>query len=663
MRWIIRSLFALLLLLVLAVGAVFLIPAEKIAGLAVGKFKTLTGRDLQIEGSVRPSFWPVLGVTTGRVTISNADWSKEGPMFQAESLDIAVDMAALVGGEVKINGVSAVSPVLVLEKAKDGRANWVFGGDNGGTITTDTPGVGQSFTLGKATVTEGRLIYIDHATGQREEIDKIALETAIPDFEGSVALDLKGSRKGQPFDLALKLGAFRAFLDGGLGPVEAQLATGGAEVEFKGDAGWNPMAAKGDVVADLDDLQAISALAGVPRPALPKGLGAGSVKLSGGITLTDAGSVHLRGASVGLDETQLALDADLTQGEARPKLVAKVRAGGLDLRGLTGEGGGSGGGMGAGGWPKERIDVSALGLMDADVALTADTVDVAGIRLGAVAVKLTIDRARAVFDIRKVAAYGGGIAGQFVVNGRKGLSVGGDLGFSDMDLQSLMRDFAGYERLVGRGDLRLKFLGVGNSVDEIMQGLEGSGSLALGKGEILGLDIGGMLRTLDTGYVGEGQKTIFNALSGSFTIAGGVLENDDLVMTSRHVDLIGKGMIGLGKRNLNYRLKATALADDQGQGGLTAPLLIKGPWADPKFTLDLEALAQERLDEEKAALEAKAKEKAAALEAEARAKLEAELGVVQQEGESIEDAIKRRGEEVITDEAAKALEKLLGGGN
>ena len=47
--------------------------------------------------------------------------------------------------------------------------------------------------------------------------------------------------------------------------------------------------------------------------------------------------------------------------------------------------------------------------------------------------------------------------------------------------------------------------------------------------------------------------------------------------------------------------------------------------------------------------------------AQAKAKLEAELGVVQGEGESLEEAVKRRGEEVLTDEAARALEKLLGG--
>jgi AsmA protein len=60
-------------------------------------------------------------------------------------------------------------------------------------------------------------------------------------------------------------------------------------------------------------------------------------------------------------------------------------------------------------------------------------------------------------------------------------------------------------------------------------------------------------------------------------------------------------------------------------------------------------------------LETEARAKLEAAEAAARAKLENELGVVQGTGESIEDAVKRRGEDVLTDEAARALEKLLGG--
>ncbi|WP_430463462.1 AsmA family protein [Tabrizicola sp.] len=673
MRWIVRSLFALMTVALLAVGAVLLIPAERVAGLVVGQFKTLTGRDMVIEGSVRPTVWPVLGVTTGKVSISNAEWSDMGPMFRAESLEIAIDMAALIGGEAKITAVKAVGPVLLLERARDGRENWIFGGTSGGTVSTDTPGVGAPFTLGRALVSGGRLIFVDHGAGRRFELNDLALDTAIPDFEGPVEVDLSAVLEGQPFEVAARLNAFRAALDGDLIPVDIEFRAGAAKGRFEGQAGWKPMAAKGDLDADLGNLSALAALAGASAPNLPQGLGAGGVTIKGGVTLTDAGSVHLRGGTLRLDGTVLAVDADLTPGEARPKLVAKVVAGVLDLRAAMGQtGGGAGGGMQSEGWPKEKIDVSALSALDAEVTLKTDGIDLGLAKFGPTSLRLGIDRARAVFDLARVKAYGGEITGQFVVNGRSGLSVGGDLSFAGMALQPLMDDFAGYERLVGRGDLRLKFLGSGGSVDAIMQGLEGSGRLDVGRGEILGLDIGGMLRTLDTGFVGEGQKTVFNALTGSFVIAGGVLENSDLVLDAPFAKVTGAGNLGLGARTINYRLRATALQDATGAGGITAPIVIRGPWADPKISLDLEALAREQFEAEAKALEAAAKARAAELEAEARAKLEAaeaaaraklqdELGVVQGSGESLEEAVKRRGEEVLTDEAARALEKLLGG--
>ena len=163
---------------------------------------------------------------------------------------------------------------------------------------------------------------------------------------------------------------------------------------------------------------------------------------------------------------------------------------------------------------------------------------------------------------------------------------------------------------------------------------------------------------------GARYVAVGNSLTAGFTIAGGVLQNDDLLMTTPFAEVTGKGKLGLGARTITYGLRAKA---DVGGQMLTVPILIKGPWADPKISLDLESLAKERLDVEKEQLEAEARTKAKALEAEtkakAKAKLEKELGVVQQEGESLEEAVKRRGEEIITDEAAKALERLLGGGN
>jgi AsmA protein len=201
-------------------------------------------------------------------------------------------------------------------------------------------------------------------------------------------------------------------------------------------------------------------------------------------------------------------------------------------------------------------------------------------------------------------------------------------------------------------------------VDEIMQGLKGEGSLSLGKGELRGLDIGGMLRTLDAGYVGEGQKTIFDGVAGSFSIAGGVLSNSDLKLVAPYVTASGSGTVGLGARDLDYRLRPTALAAVDGSGGVMVPLLITGPWAAPKFRLDLESIAREKMEAEARAAEERMRAEAAEAEAAAKAALEARLaeeGIVAGEGESLEDAARRRAQEALTDEADRLLDGLLNG--
>jgi AsmA protein len=668
MRWIVRSLLALGLLVALGIGALFLIPTERIAGLAVQEFNRLTGRELRIDGSVRPTIWPVLGVTTGPVTLSNADWSDAGPMLSADGLAISVDLSSLMSGAPRVTEIRADGMKVVLERAKDGRENWVFGGDNGGEVTTATPGVGASFSLDQARVTGGTLVYLDHQTGLRKEVTNLDATFELPSFTGPADIDLTGQMNGQDFSLTAGIAGFKDFLDGALVGIKADLGAGAAKIAFDGKASLTGPEAAGAITADLARLAEISALAGSSAPALPAGLGAKSVAVAGDMTLTAKGSVHLRRTTVTLDGNAMSVDADLEPGRDRPHLTAKVTAGALDLRALTG-GGGSGGSDAAasGGWSQASMDLSGLGAIDAEVSIAADSLDLGLIKAAPLRAVVTIDRSRVVTDLRKVGAYGGAISGNFVINARKGLSMGGDLTFSGMDLQPLLTDFAGVTRLTGQGDLAVKFVGSGASMAAIMNSLSGDGRIALGAGEIQGLDIEGMITNLDPSYVGSGKKTVYDDLTASFTLADGDLLNQDLVLNSPYLKAEGNGRIGLGRRDIDYRIKATALRAADGTGGVGVPVIIKGPWSDPSYALDLESLAQERLDEELAKLEEEAKAKAAALEADAKAKLEAELervtGGQVQEGESLEDAANRLGKDVIEDEAAKALERLLGQGN
>ncbi|NGM45241.1 AsmA family protein [Rhodobacter sp. SGA-6-6] len=667
MRWLLRAVGALLVLGLLALGLLALVPSDRIAQAAAQQFERLTGRALQIEGDVSPRFWPVLGVTTGPVTVANADWSDEGPMFRAESLTVEINASALLGGEIRILGLRAERPQILLERAKDGRENWVFGGGGAaGEVSTETPGVGRAYTLEEGLIRGGTLRFIDHGTGQDIALDDVGARLAIPDFSGPFTLSAEALVQGQPVSLAAEAGVFSAFTEGRIVPLSLTAGVGGATVSFEGRGGWQPLAAEGALKAELSDLSGLAALAGGTAPDLPQGLGAQSLSVAGLLTLDGSGAAYLRQATIRADGNTITGEMDLKPGKDRPKLTANLSAGALALPGISGgQGGGAGGGMEAAGWPTDRIDVSALGLIDAEVALVAGSVDLGLVKFGETRVIMALDRARAVFDIRKLAAYGGAVTGEFVVNGRGGLSVGGKLALAGLQMQPLLVDVSGWDRLIAQGNLTLNFLGVGNSVDEIMRGLKGDGSLSLGKGELKGLDIGGMLRTLDAGYVGEGQKTIFDGVAASFSIVGGVLTNSDLKLVAPYVTATGAGEVGLGTRTLNYRLRPTALAGEDGSGGVMVPLLITGPWSKPSFKLDLETIAREKMEAEARAAEERLKAEAAAAEAKAKAELEAklkeELGVEAVEGESLEEAAKRRAQEALDAEARRLLEGILGG--
>jgi AsmA protein len=666
MRWIVRVALGLVVLVLMGLGLLAMVPSERVAAAVSAQFESLTGRKMALQGEVKPRLWPTLGVTTGPVSIANADWAEaDGALFQAESLSIDVNFSALLGGDVKITGLSADRPQINLERADDGRENWVFGaGEAGGAGSVPSPAT--AFTLDQGTIIGGSIWFHDRQTARTIALDDLDATLSIPDFSGPFTLSAAGLSSGQPIALELNGGVFSAFAAGRVVPLTLSLAAGGSKIGFDGRGGFSPVAAEGALTADLSDLAALGALTGAALARPGPGLGHDQLTIAGQLTLDGTGAAFLRGAEIVADSNRITGDLDLRPGEARPKLSAELAAGPINIgTGASGEmGGGEAGGMQADGWPEGAIDVSALSALDAEIALSAPSIDLGVLKLGETRALITVDRARAVIDIRQMAAYGGQITGDFVVNGRGGLSVGGRLTFAGLQTQPLLTDLAGYDRLVSTGDLDLQFLGVGNSVSAIMAGLKGEGSLELAKGELRGLDIGGMLRTLDAGYVGEGQKTIFDGLAGTFTIDGGVLSNSDLKLVAPYLTASGSGEVGLGSRTLDYRLRPTALAAEDGTGGVMVPLLITGPWAKPRFQLDLESIAREKMEAEAKAAEERAKAAAKAAETAAKAELERrlkeELGVEVAPEESLGDAAVRGAEDALEDEARKMLEGLLG---
>lgn len=646
MRWVVRLLGVVLSLVVLAVAALFLIPAERIARVAAERFEASTGRALTIAGPVRPSVWPVIGARVEGVQLANAPWSDAGPMFAAEAVDLGLDLRALMAGDIVISRLQAVAPRILFERDANGASNWDVAPADTADGAAEEGGPARRLSLELAQVSGAILHIRDPAAALDLLLEDVDLELRLPDFAGPGEASATGRRGSAAFSAEARIEAVQRFVEGAITPLALIVRSGGSSLRFEGRAGLDPVAAEGRLAVEGEGLGPFLALAGpgADEPLPPE---ARPFSILGQLTLAPAGSLHLRDGVLQFGPNRLTAALDLALDGARPHLSGEVAAETLNITALAGTGDAAGEGA-ADGWSRAPIDASAVEAFDAALSLRAGAVETGFGRIAPLHLGLSIDRARAVFDLRDVRMHEGRIAGEFVINNRSGLSVGGNLRAEEVALLPLLRDVAGFERLSGTGGASLRFLGVGQSLEAIMRSLSGEGRLDLGRGEIVGLDLAGMLRNLDMSYMGEENRTIYDSLAGSFTIDGGVLRNQDLHLDARAISVAGRGAVDLGARTLDYRLTPTALRDAESGQGYRVPLRITGPWEAPRFRLDLEGLAEERLREERARLEERA-----------RVELERRLGVERQEGQSGRDALRDAARGRLEEELGRGLQRLF----
>lgn len=598
MRWVFRLLGLIVLIIIAAVAAIFLLPSDRIAAVVEERFEDATGRALTIEGDVRPSLWPALGVNTGAVSIANADWAGDAPMVAADNLSVSVDLGALIGGEVKINGVTLESPRIALATDADGRGNWEM--STGATETTSeesAAGDGSitAFSLDQAVISDGQVTFTD-AAGTQIALGDIDATFALPDFAGPATLALTASANGAPVSVETTIPAFSTFLTSG-GAVTVAAGAGNATVGFDGQAGLAPLSVDGALSADLSDMAGLFAVLAMPAPVLPEGLGQNTLSVTTALGF-DGSTVTLGGTTAALDDNRITGDLTIALDGQRPRITGALNAGDLDISTLGGEDTEEAVAEDTGpeGWSTEPIDVSALGTVDVDLTVNATSIRTAQSQIGRTALDIDIDNSRLVIGIRELVAYDGAIAGEIVVNGRSGLSASADLAGSAIAISRLSSELLDYDRLAALGDMEIRVLGSGNSMDALMNSLNGEGSFSFGAGELLGLDLVGMLRNLDTSFIGEASKTIFDSITATFRIVDGVVINDNLTILAPLLTATGEGSIGLGGQTLDYRLVPKLLSDDD--DGISVPLLITGTWDAPRFRLDLESLVQGRVDDE-----------------------------------------------------------------
>jgi AsmA protein len=640
------------ILLVAALVIPFFIPTGVYKERIQAAAKEATGRELVLGGAIKLSLLPPVRLQVEDVSFSNADWGSTEHMAQMKSLSIGIDpFAFLFGGNVKITEFVLRDPVINLEVAKGGKANWEFETAAAPVVeSTEAEEAGggmalKDIMLGDVRLVNGLVIYTDRATGETQRAENINATVSLPSLDGPFNFDGGLRYNEQDIDLDMKLDRPRAFMDGETSDLALALKSALIKLTFDGAMAGNfdgeglPAQGSGALELDVPSMRKLAAWFGDDLPA-GKGYGPLNVK---GRTTSSGNKVSIDDASLRVDEIKGKGKVSVDLGGARPAVVAELATNKIDLtpyQSTTAVGqaeqatsGAVTGSEPAEGWSNEPIDFGALKMADADLKLTADGIDTGTLKAGKAQVNVSLLNGLLKADLRELGLYEGGGTAYFEINARDGVPViRNKMNFDAIKSLPLLRDLTGMGVLEGVGNFKLDVTSRGRSQREIVQSLNGTGSLNLSDGALYGINLAQMVRKVDSAigsFFGEdgvnplqapnmiqalsqintvvadlkgggsAEKTDFAEFGGTFRFENGVFKNDDMLLLNPMLRVNGAGLSNIVQRTVDYTVTPKLVGSLKGQGGesrlsgIAIPIRVSGTWDKLTYSLDSRTLVQE----------------------------------------------------------------------
>jgi len=393
---------------------------------------------------------------------------------------------------------------------------------------------------------------------------------------------VKSAVKGSPDDLSF----------------DSELVALGGSFGFAGTArpAARPLDFDVAVTARHPDLAGLVAALGGPKGLEPN---LGALDLKGRVAGTPLElTVSELSGKLGGTDLSGRISADLRG--PKPVLKATLATGELSLAALFAPGAGSkrpgtGGGAKAAKsrWSEAPIDLAGLHALNAEVALTARALLLDDLRLEDAALQAVLSDG--VLDLKHLTGtlYGGAVqlAGKVEATDRLGADL--TLTARGVKLGPLLREQADFKRVSGPVDMTAELTTAGASEAELIAALAGKGDL---KGTLtykprkkdqlgaLALNILGA-KVKEVRGVADATTMLFSsfagapaALSGTFTVADGVVVTEDTQIDGRDARALTRGRVDLPKWRLDSRTEVFRAADPK-TPYLTARL--KGPLGEP----------------------------------------------------------------------------------
>lgn len=620
----------LAVVVVLVVAAIIILPMvidpNDYKGEIISQVKEQTGRDLTIDGDLKLSVFPWLGVDIGGLSLSNAKGFGDKPFAVVNSAAVRVKLMPLLSKQLEVDTIGLDGLVLNLAKAKNGTTNWddlAKGGEKAAEEESKPkggPGL-EGFVIGGVDINNANISWDDASTGQSYSIDQFFLKTGAISQGSPVSLELGAQLQSKEPELKAKLK-----LDGTVSLEEAakrilikglNLQVDATSPLFKQGAMSLNLAADVGLTMDgqsltidgltvtSDALKLTGNLKGsnlAEKPAFSGSLNLAELNLrewlaSQGLAVPETADPEVLtrvGASLELatkgDVTQLnklviGLDDTKINGSASLKGAAIGFALDVDTINLdrylppvketpkaTGETAGAG--------PKATGDEPLLPIEMLRSLNLNGTLKIGQMiinKLTAKQVEVTLKASKGKINLdQKIGAF---YQGSF--SGRVDLDVAGKTPLMRVENQAkdiqagpLLKDLIAKDKFDGKGNFQAKLQTNGNSVNAIKRGLNGDLSFRFEDGSVKGFNLAQMIREGKAKLKGEKlpasdtpAQTDFSEMSGSAVIKQGIVNNQDLLAKSPYLRVTGAGQVNLVAETLDYIVKTVIVSTAAGQGG------------------------------------------------------------------------------------------------
>jgi len=623
----------IVLLLVALIVVPMLIPLDSYKGEIQAQAKEKTGRDLRIDGDISLSLLPTLAISVEDVGFANAPGASTPEMATIDRLDVALQIWPLISGEVAIDRFILDKPVINLEVDANGKPNWQLdmakdaaaapsagsGGSGGGAGGASL----SELRLGEVRLNDGTLNYVDRRSGETLTVSEVNMEVSLPSLAQPFKADGSAVWNGQKISLEVDAEKPDALMKGETSNLAMKVDSEPVTFSFDGAArNADALGLQGKLALDVPSIRALAAWAGKPLDFPGDGLGPFNI----------AGDLEMMGAKVALTQATIKFDeingnglfavdatgakpsvkAELTvdQLNLNPYLPPEQQGGGESTAAASGGGGEAGGGD----WSDEPIDVSALGLLNADLAFNAGGIQFKDVKIGQSKLTVLLKDSKLTANLAEMQLYDGSGKGKIVVDGTSGKpAITADFDLANFQAGPFLNDLAKFDRLLGTTESKISVKTAGASQRELVSNLAGNGAVVFRDGAIKGINIAAVMRNISTAAIeqsfDDAESTDFAELSGTFTIDKGIVSNKDLSLVAPLVRMTGEGKVPLPPRTVDYVVKPKLVGSIEGQGGqgdlsgVTVPIKVSGPWSDISYKPDLEAMLKEQVKDPSAVIE------------------------------------------------------------